>query len=312
MPLKRTILLGAALLVGGACRHGAEAHGSSKRVEVSALGRGGRENLAVPVGPPSATQEPRDSLRKGEAHTVTRLEGAQRAALNKRFPHAEVQSAITAEARTGAQVFALIWEAPPKLEDRCPPENDWTAYDIQSCSGFAGSLAGSAVLVRFAGDALVDTFALDQFFQHDANPSGVEKAGKRGQRHSFIPKDYALEPRDLNADGFSNEFLFHVGNGPYAMMTHWVAVGLLRDKLDAVRSASAEPIIATREAWFDLARTGRGTSELYCGTRCANTARRWTLARAPSGTITERRFWTCTPDEPTSWKQGEQTVDCEQ
>jgi hypothetical protein len=305
VPLKRTILLCAALFACGGCRQRAD----SKRIELHPLGS--HQDIALAAAPSSQSQTARDVPRDDGNRAVVRIAGARRAALKNRFPNSEVQSAIEVQTRDGPQVFALVWKNPPKAEDRCPPESDWTAYDVQSCTGFAAALAGSAALLRFVGDVLADSFPLSQFFQHDANPSGIEKEGKRGPRNSFIPREYVLEPRDLNADGFSNEFLFHVGNGPYAMMAHWVAVGLLRDKLDAVRGGNDSPLIASREAWLDLATKGHGTSELYCGARCANTARRWTLDRAANGTITERQFWTCTPDDPKSWKLGEQTADCE-
>jgi hypothetical protein len=205
----------------------------------------------------------------------------------------------------------LVWEDAPAPEGRCPPEATWSAYDIQSCTGFKDSLAGIADLLRFDESRLVEVFPLAPFFEHDANPSGVEVDGHRGARSSFIPPDYRLALYDLNGDGRASEILLHTSNGPYAILEHYVAVGLFHGTLETPKTTKGDVIAVGRDAWESLERTGRGSSQLYCGARCASTATRWVIQRNARGLVSQREFWTCTPDVEKSWKAGEPTGPCE-
>jgi hypothetical protein len=220
-----------------------------------------------------------------------------------------VQSVANIHTRAGDETLALVWDEPPVPEARCPDEKNWSAYDIQSCSGFKGALMGKAELARFRARDSLELLSLQQFFQSDDNPSGVELEGRRGAHACFIPSDYRLELHDVDGDGYATELLLHVGNGPYASVEYWTAVGVFGDRLETPRGSDRRPLAATREAWLNLEKTGRGTSELYCGARCANTATRWVLERRRGGKIVEQDFWSCTPDVETSWRPGHGSCD---
>jgi hypothetical protein len=207
--------------------------------------------------------------------------------------------------------LALVWEDAPAPEARCRPEDTWSAFDIQSCSGFNGTLTGAADLARFRSAELVELYPLRQFFQTDDNPSGVEIEGRRGARAAFVPKDEQLELHDVDGDGYATELLLHVGNAPYAIIEYWAAIGILGDHLGTPRGSDQRPLVATKAAWLDLEKTGRGTSQLYCGARCGDTATRWVLERPHRGRIVQREFWTCTPDVAASWRLGPPTKSCD-
>lgn len=265
----------------------------------------------VTNAPPMATASSgRPSARSGQRRGNLLTDG-QMAQIRKRFPKGQVHDAVQISIGTRAETLALVWRSAPTRERRCPPEADWSAWDAQACTGFKDALSGSADVAHFAGDSLLQLFPLDPFFQHDANPSGIDQAGVRGMRFAFIPENYGLELHDLNGDGKTAEFLVHVSNGPYAFVEYWVAIGLFQSRLDVAKNDKSQPIGATLAAWLDLARTGQGVSELYCGSRCGDTATRWTIHRDSKGYITERRFWTCTPGIAVSWKSGEPTGPCE-
>jgi len=254
-----------------------------------------------PAAPPSSSVAP--TL----ARDLTPLQFAQ---LAKRFPRETTQSVMEIETQHGDETLALVWEEPPSPEARCPIEEQWSAYDIQSCSGFKGSLAGAADLVRFRGAELLEVLPLRPFFESDDNPSGVEVEGHRGARAVFIPGDYHPELHDVDGDGHATELLVHVGNGPYAIVEYWAAIGVFSDHLGTPRGSDRRPLVATRAAWLDLEKTGRGSSELYCGARCGNTATRWVLERSATGRIVQREFWTCTPDVSASWRAGHPSKQC--
>lgn len=275
-------------------------------------------SVAKPIAPSraqppatSATRADPTSVRTMRETAQVALDDGEAAALRKRFPRALLQSAVLAPTRRGSATLALVWNGKPATENRCPRDIAWNAYDMQSCTGFHGALAGSAVLVRFEGASLVEVFALDQFFQHDANPSGVEIKERRGARMAFIQPDYRLALYDLNGDGRASEVLLHVSNGPYALLRHFAAIGLLRDKLETPRTSAGDLVAVDLDAWQSLERTGRGTSQLYCGARCSNAAIRWVVERNSLGLIDEKSFWTCTPDLEASWKMGKHDGSCD-
>lgn len=246
------------------------------------------------------------------APAVTLAEHQLRA-LRQRFPQVYVQVAARIETPHGSEELALAWETRPTIEKGCPKDlSQWNAYVEQSCAGFAGNWAGSAFLARFKEAGAIQYLPLTELFLHDANPSG---AGARGRqpRAAFVPTDFAFQFLDVNGDGYRNEFLYHVGNGPYAMVDYWVAIGVVEDQLEALKAqVSLAPqqnrarraLVATPEAWASLALTGRGQYELYCGARCADTAQRWVLERTEDHRLHERTFWTCSPGEESSWKEG--------
>lgn len=264
-----------------------------------------------PSQSPSAPLLPSDQRPTPKRATpqVT-LTNEQLAALRQRYPHAVVQSAVAIPLEQNVATLALVWELPASAETRCPPEAQWSAWDQQSCAGFKDALAGLADLVLLAQSTLIQAFPLQQFFQHDANPSGVEIDGRRGSRLAFIPRDYRLALFDLNGDGRASEVLFHVGNGPYAMLEHFVAVGIFRDHLESARTKQGGSIAVGLDAWLDLERTGRGSTQLECGARCGYTATRWLIERNSQGLVDERSFWTCTSDQDATWKEGEPDGSC--
>jgi hypothetical protein len=232
--------------------------------------------------------------------------------LRRRFPRVFVQVAVSIETSQGREKLALVWQRRPTIEKGCPKgPREWNAYVEQSCTGFAGNFAGPALIARFTQAKVVQYLPLSDFFSHDANPSG---AGERQRRSAFVPTDFAFEFLDVNGDGYRNEFLYHVGNGPYAMMSHWVAIGVVDDRLEALKdptkaasqqNCATGALVATPEAWASLAVTGRGQYELYCGARCADTAQRWVLERTEDHHLHEKTFWSCSPSEESSWKEGE-------
>lgn len=240
------------------------------------------------------------------------LPRAELDALLKRFPHARVQSSAETHTASGSETLALVWEEPPAPEARCRPEDTWSAYDIQSCTGFKGALMGVANVVRFRGTELLEVFPLRRFFQTDDNPSGVEVDGHRGAHAAFIPADARLELHDVDGDGYATEFLLHVGNGPYASVEYWAAIGILAGHLGTPLGADRRSLVATKAAWLDLEKAGRGTTELYCGARCGNTATRWVLERPRRGVIAQRDYWSCTPEVAASWRPGAAKGSCDQ
>lgn len=306
----RGALLFLLCMVGEACT----------RKAVTGSSNSGSSTSSVVAQPPASSSAPA-AVVSGTVVTPSatvaptlgpELRRAQSAALLARFPHARVQSSATAETNSGSETLALVWEDPPVVETRCPPEQTWSAFDIQSCSGFKGTLAGIADVVRFRGDELSEILSLRQFFQTDDNPSGVEIDGHRGAHAAFISKDDGLELHDVDGDGHATEWLLHVGNGPYAIIEYWAAIGIVAGHLGTPRGPDRRPLVATKAAWLDLEKTGRGTSQLYCGARCGNTASRWVLERPRRGTIVQHEFWTCTPDVAASWRPGPPNGSCDQ
>ena len=199
--------------------------------------------------------------------------------------------------------MALVWERPPSSKSDCRDPNKWTAYDEQSCKGYEGNLSGAADLVRFGEGRPPEYMALAALFDASDNPTG----GRR--RKAFLPKDFSFRLLDLDGDGYRTEFLLHVGNGPYAMIAYWVALGVVGDRLstlEAVRASgrAGAPLVATAEAWESLALSGRGEYESYCGARCANTAHRWVIERTASHSLLEHVYWSC---DSNSWTPGEPT-----
>ncbi len=237
------------------------------------------------------------------------LTRGQLAALRELFPNVYVQTAAPVTGPFGRETWALVWEQKPVSENRCP-KILISAYDIQSCTGFEHALSGLAHIVRLKSN-FIDSLSLTRFFQHDANPSGIEIDGQRGPRLTFLPTHFRFEFLDLNGDGFKNELLIHVSNGPYAYIQYWIAITVKDNKLTPlVGDDGIKPLIGNRDAWLDLARTGHGQSDLYCGVRCAEIYQRWTLDREKQGHITGKWLWTCSPDDPRSWKIGEPQHGC--
>jgi hypothetical protein len=243
------------------------------------------------------------------------LTSGQLDSLRRRFPQGHVQNASAFEYQGRTDVLAVVWPKVPTAERGCPTDPvKWNAYVEQSCTGFAGNLSGDAYVAWFKPGDAVEYLGLATFFSHDANPSS---ASSNQPRLAFVPTDFAFHFLDVDGDGQRTEFLLHIGNGPYAMLEYWVAIGVIGGTLAAVKSAcapiagkscGARTISASREAWIALAKTGRGQSELYCGARCADTATRWVLQRSSQGVI-ESEFWTCNPGDEASWKPGPASID---
>jgi hypothetical protein len=228
--------------------------------------------------------------------------------LERALPRAVVQAVGAVPTKRGMETIALVWPEQPVAESQCPTDvSQWNAYVEQSCSDFVGNLSGDAQIAWFKAGAGVQFLPLVTQFMHDANPSGV-----RGHdRAAYVARDFSFDLLDLNGDGYGAEFLLHVGNGPYALVRHYAALGVIDDELQVLdvltpgqpaRSRATSPV-ATADAWRALAETGRGQWQLYCGSRCGNTARRWVLSRDAGHTVTEHAFWACSPDgDP--WQAG--------
>jgi len=269
-------------------------HAASHAPPVESTSAAAPSQASEPPPPPSATAPP--------PHPSTTLSPAALTNLQKKWPRATVQSAVQARTPSGVEIIALVWEAAPTPETRCPAESELTsAYDIQSCTGFIGALGGDADAVRLRDDAIVDVFPLTPLFADD-NPAGVEIAGKRGKRQTYLPRDYALELYDLDGDGYATEFLLQIGNAPYAEIGYWVGLGIFGGRLGPAVLRKGAPLVAARAAWLDLASKGRGVSQYYCGARCGNSGTRWTLERGAGHRVVSREFWSCTPDDEKSWK----------
>jgi len=261
------------------------------------------------ISDPSLLRAQTLSSRRAIADKSFSLTQGQRDSLRALFPNVFVQTVATTKGRWGPETWVVAWEQKPITENRCP-EIPTAAYDIQSCTGFQHALSGNAHIVRLT-KGVIDSIALTQFFQHDANPSGVEIDGERGTRQSFLPSDFEFEFVDLNADGLRNEILLHVGNGPYAYIEYWIAFAVTDNKLHVMRSPETnKPLIGNRDAWLSLAQTGHGQSDLYCGVRCGGVFQRWTLDRDSTGRIRGQSLWTCTPDDARGWKIGEPQHGC--
>jgi hypothetical protein len=269
-------------------------------------------SAALAVVPPPVAAPSTSVARAPGPELRPELPRAQLDVLVARFSHARVQSIATAKTNNGMETLALVWEEPPTPEARCPPEQTWSAFDIQSCTGFLGTLTGIADLVRLREHELLEVFPLRQFFETDDNPSGVEIDGHRGAHAAFVPGEDRLELHDVDGDGHATEWLLHVGNGPYAIIEYWAAIGIVAGRLGTPRGSDHRPLVATKAAWLDLEKTGRGTTQLYCGARCDNTATRWVIERPHRGVIVQHDFWTCTPDVAASWRPGPPHGSCDQ
>lgn len=308
----RTVALVGLCLLGSSCRERGSTLASASNAPASAT------SSAAPapatshsaLASASASAEPSSPERAVRATPQVVLTDEQQLSLKKRFPAARVQSAVAVPTVHGTATMALVWEQEPAPETLCPPEGKWTAFDMQSCVGFKGALAGRADLVRFDGATLGETFSLSAFFGTADNPSGVDPA-HRGPLVAYIPRDYRLVLYDFNGDGRASETLLHVGNGPYAMIRYLAAVGLFRDRLESPKTQQGRPVVDDLDAWLSLEKTGRGASQIYCGARCGNTAMRWVIQRNARGLVDEHAFWTCTPDDEASWKPGESNGACE-